>query len=313
MLEANQDRVPAVCFLTGTTASGKGRTGLLLAERLGAEIISLDSMKVYRGMDILTAKPPVAARARVRHHLIDILDPWEPFSLGEYVRRAADAVNEVLARGEVPLFVGGTALYLKGLIEGVFRGPGADTELRRKLREKAAKLGPSKLHEELQKVDPQAAARVHPHDLKRVIRALEVHHQVKRPITELQEEYRGRGLPHPTRVMGIRRAQEDLYRRIDARVDEMFEAGIVGEVEALLEGEYPPGKEASQALGFKEIVGFLRGNYELAEAKELLKRNTRKFARKQLTWFKRMDYIDWLDVAPDEPYEQVASRLVARL
>lgn len=313
MSEACEHKASAAYFLTGTTAGGKGKVGLLLAERLGAEIISLDSMKVYRGMDVMTAKPPLEARARVRHHLIDLLDPWEPFSLGEYVKHATALVVQLRERGKVPLFVGGTALYLKGLIEGIFRGPGADLELRRELKEKAAKLGTSKLHEELRNVDPRAAARLHPNDLKRVIRALEVHHRVRRPISELQEEYRGRGLPYSTKVMGIRREREDLHNRIDARVEEMFEAGIVAEVEALLEGEYPPGKEASQALGFKEVIGFLRGNYDLDEAKELLKRNTRKFARRQLTWFKRMDYIDWVDVVVGEPYEQIALALLGKL
>ena len=312
-MNALQDKLSVVAFLTGPTASGKGKVGLLVARELGAEIISLDSMKVYRGMEVMTAKPPPEARAQVRHHLIDILDPWESFSLGEYVKRATEVVRQVLDRGKLPLFVGGTALYLKGLIEGVFQGPSRDPDLRRELKARAAEQGPERLHEELARVDPASAAKLHPNDLKRVIRALEVHHKLRRPISELQAEYRGRGLLHRTLVLGLRRERDDLFQRIDERVERMFEAGLVDEVEALLDNEYAPSKEARQVLGFKEVMGFLQGGYELDEARELLKRNTRKFAKRQLTWFKKMRNIQWLAVAPGELYPEIASRLIAYL
>ena len=294
-------------FLTGPTACGKSRVGLLLAERLAAEIISLDSMAVYRGMDIGTDKPSAEDRARVPHHLIDIRDPGQSFSTGRYVAAAEQAIAGITGRGRQPLFVGGTALYLKALAEGFFEGPEADWDLRRRLRDDARLYGTHSLYQRLSSVDPAYAARIHPNDLRRIVRALEVYEKTGKPISQLHAQFGRPSGCYDCRVVCIRRNREDLRRRIDRRVDTMFERGLVDEVRALLQSG-PLSREARQALGYRQATQHIEGHISLEDAVVLTKRDTRRFAKRQMTWFRSMPYVRWLDAAPDEAAEALAER-----
>lgn len=274
-------------FLTGPTASGKTAVGLVLAERIGAEIVSLDSMAVYRGLDLGTAKPTTAERARVPHHLVDLVEPEEEFSVAEYLAAAARACDAIAARGRAALFVGGTPLYLKALLRGLSPGPPADWALRRELAEWAEGAGPSALHARLAQVDPAAAARLHPHDTRRLIRALEVHATTGQPLSASQTQFTAAAPAHP-RVFVLDWPREVLYERINRRVEAMFAAGLVDEVQNLLAAGRRFGRTAGQALGYHEVLAHLAGQRDLAATIELVQRRTRQFAKRQGTWFRSL-------------------------
>jgi len=280
---------PANCwFLTGPTASGKTAAGVALAKRLNAEIISLDSMAVYRGMDIGTAKPSVAEQGGVTHHLIDLIEPHEEFSVAQYVTAAEIAVREIAARGKIPLFVGGTPLYLKALLRGLFEGPAADWELRRELEALADSQGDEALHQRLAAVDPVSARRLHARDRRRVIRALEVRLKTGQTISDLQQQFERARPAEMCRVFALSWSREELIGRIDRRVDVMFETGLVDEVQRLLDTQGAFGRTAGQAVGYREILEHLRGERGLLETIELVKLRTRQFAKRQMTWFRSL-------------------------
>ncbi len=275
-------------FLTGPTAAGKTAVGLVLAERLGAEIVSMDSMAVYRGMDIGTAKPTPDERCRVAHHLIDLVEPHEAFSLARYLQAARACVEDIRRRGREVLFVGGTPLYLKGLLRGIFSGPPADWAFRRRMEEIARREGPEALHRRLAQVDPLSATRLHPNDLRRVVRALEVYEQTGRPISRWQQQF-ARGLPAGAcRVFVLDWPAAQLRARIEARVEAMFRAGLVDEVRRLLARDRPPRRTARQALGYREVIEHLAGVRSLQETIELVKLHTWRFSRRQRTWFRSL-------------------------
>jgi tRNA dimethylallyltransferase len=278
--------------LTGPTGSGKSELGVELAERLDAEIVSMDSMALYRGMDIGTAKPGPELRGRVPHHLIDILEPWESASVAWWLEQAARSCQEIEQRGRRVLFVGGTPLYLKALLYGLFDVPSANPELRRRLAGEAEQLGGAELHRRLAEVDPAAAARLHPNDVRRVIRALEVWELTGRPISAWQSQWaRGRPgaatTPGP-RVLWLNVPREELYARINIRVVRMIETGLVEEVRALRQLGRPLSREAAQALGYKEVCAYLEGTGTLEETIERIQTRSRQFAKRQLTWFRQM-------------------------
>ena len=298
--------------IIGPTASGKGQTSALVAERDGAEILSLDSMKVYRDMNIGTAKAPAERRARVPHHLFDLVSPTEAFSTKLWLAQAEPTIADVVARGKKPLFVGGTALYLKGLLHGLFEGPEADWELRTRLKAEAAEIGTEALHARMATVDPRAAAKVNPKDLRRIVRALEVFTLTGVPISTLQTQFEAAPDRYGKQVFGLRRERSDLDRRINLRVDIMFDAGLVDEVKGLLEKYGKLGRQAGQALGYAEVLAHLRGEMTEKEARDAVQRHTRRFARRQLTWFRKMPYIRWIDVSPDCPPEALAERIRLR-
>jgi tRNA dimethylallyltransferase len=290
MSDALPDPPPtAACwFLSGATAAGKTQVGLELAERLGAEIISLDSMALYRGMDIGTAKPTAAQRARVPHHLLDILDPTEEFSVSQYLAAAEAKVNEIRARGREPLFVGGTPLYLKTLLRGIFEGPPADWEFRRAVEEEAQRVGVAELHKRLEQVDPVAASKLHPHDKRRIVRALEVYRVTGQPISHLQLQFDEGRPAAQRRVFVLQWPRDVLHRRIEARVNGMFAAGLVDEVKRLLKHYGGLGRTASQAVGYREVIEHLDGKTDLDETVRRVGARTRQFARRQETWFRSL-------------------------
>lgn len=275
-------------YLTGPTASGKTAVGVELALLLNAEIISMDSMAIFRGMDIGTAKPTPAERARVPHHLIDIVDPSEDFSLAAYLDAAQAAVREITSRGRVPLFVGGTPLYLKALLRGIFSGPAADWELRKRLQARAESEGVESLHRALAQVDPRTAERLHPQDMRRVIRALEVWERSGRSISDQQQEFEEERTADECRVFVLHWPRAELVHRIDQRVDQMFAKGLVEEVVSLATGPRQLSRTAQQALGYREVLAALPDNPNYLVVKELVKTRTRQFAKRQMTWFRSL-------------------------
>jgi len=272
-------------FLTGPTACGKKEISVALAEALNAEIISMDSMKVYRGMDIGTAKPSPEMLRRVPHHLIDLVCPDEPFSVGLYRKFAMEAVSEIISRGKVPLFVGGTPLYLRAIRQGLFEGPPAEPSIRKRLHALASTEGTVELHRRLSKVDPRAASRIHPNDLKRLVRALEVFELTGTPISELQEASRSEAAGFESVVVVLRRGKDDLRGRIIRRVERMFRAGLVEEVRGLL-SRYNLTAEVRRAVAYREVIAYIEGKIGLEEAKTLISRHTWQIARRQMTWFR---------------------------
>jgi tRNA dimethylallyltransferase len=276
-------------ILTGPTGSGKSSLALELAERLNAEIVCMDSMTLYRGMDIGTAKPTAAEQARVPHHLLDVLDPWESGSVAWWLERAAEACRLIRGRNRCPLFVGGTPFYLKALRCGLFEAPPVDPAVRQKLEAEAGRLGNEAFHRRLADVDPTAAARLHPNDVRRVVRALEVYESTGRPISDMQQTWDA-----PPDV-GLRIAcvyldwpRDELYRRIDARVSAMLASGWVEEIDRLRRLPRPLSKEAAAALGYRELLSHPAGVRVSDEVVESIRLRTRQFAKRQLTWFRNL-------------------------
>jgi tRNA dimethylallyltransferase len=291
---------------------GKTAVGIALARLLDAEILALDSMTVYRGMDIGTAKPTLAERGGVPHHLIDRLDPWESASVADYRDWALEVLGDLEARGRRALFVGGTALYLKAMLRGLFEGPGADLALRNSLEEEAGRLGDPAMHARLAALDPPTANRLHPNDRRRVVRALEVIETTGRPLSEQQVEH-ARPAPASVPVFALERPRPELSERIDHRVEAMFAEGLIEEVRRLRSGSRPMSLVASQAVGYGEVIDYLEGRIDRAEALARTQLRTRQFAKRQATWFRNLAEVQAWPVAPDEPPEATAERLAARI
>ncbi len=299
--------------IVGPTGTGKTEVGVVLAEALGGEIVSADSMQVYRGMDIGTAKPTAEQRARAPHHLIDIIDPDEPFSVADYQRRADAALEDIWRRGRQPILVGGSGLYVRAVLDEMdFSMVPPDPELRRRLTAEARSVGSRSLHERLAQVDPEAAARIHPNDEKRIIRALEVAEGMGGSMSRPQELDRGKAARYNTSQFGLTLPREELYRRIDARVERMMEEGLLEEVKGLLRRGYGGELAAMKGLGYAQLPPCLQGETSLAEAVRRLKRDTRRFAKRQLTWFRADPRIEWVDVVevggPAQAAELIRSR-----
>ena len=287
-------------ILAGATGSGKSELSIPLARSMDAEIVSADSMAVYRGMDIGTAKPSLEQRAYVPHHLIDILEPWEEYSTGSFVAHASKAIENINRRGKKILLVGGTALYIKSLLEGIFEGPPADWELRTKL----SQIPLASLYEELSRVDPEAAQKIAPNDLRRVIRALEVFHLTGQPIS-LSRHLKTRPVaPYTACFMGVHWERQLLYERIERRVEAMMEKGLIQETKRLLSGPFPLSKSACQAIGYKETIEMLSNHGDLGLLPDMIKRNTRRFAKRQMTWLRRFP-ITWVECGPEKSLDQV--------
>jgi len=307
-----------ILVITGQTATGKERLAVAVAERLGGEILSADSMKVYRGMDIGTAKAPPDVRRKVPHHLVDVADPTPGapaplgpgFSTARWVELADAVIADASARGRAAIVSGGTALYLKALLEGLFEGPAADEQVRARLSAEAEADGTGALHARLAEVDPEAAGRIHPNDLRRIIRALEVWELTGSPISALQTQWgRRRGRYRPL-LVAIRRSSQDLGRRIEARVGRMVEAGLVDEVRRLADRPGGLALGPRQALGYAEVLEHLAGRMAWEETLEAIRLHTRQFARAQMKWLRRFEGLVWLDAGPDAPADGLADRVV---
>jgi tRNA dimethylallyltransferase len=277
--------------ILGPTASGKSDAAMAVARRMGAEILSVDSMQVYRGMDIGTAKPSPAERAEVRHHLIDVVEPDQPFTVARFVEMADEVIRDARERN-VPLVVtGGTPLYYKALFEGMFQGPGADPAIRERLRDQ----GNDELHRRLIEIDPAAAIRIHANDTKRLVRALEVFELTGQPISALQNEWAGElAHRHDAKWFGLNWDKDLLNRRINARVKSMLAAGWVDEVRRLLDRYGALSHTASEATGYRELIAHVRGEVSLDAAAELIKIGTRQLGRRQMKWFRRFPRVLWL-------------------
>ncbi len=295
-------------LILGVTASGKGRLAFGLAKSVGAEIISIDSMKVYRRMDIGTAKPPKEARAALKYHLIDVVEPSDSFSVGAFLEFAYKAIEQIKSRKKPIIAVGGTALYIKALLYGLFEGPGTNEQIRAELRARAQAEGLAQLHRELTKIDPVAADRINPNDSKRIIRALEVYKTTGKPISSLQKQFDAKKPVHDWTIIGLQREKTDANNRINRRVKKMIAAGLVDEVRSLLAEEKPLSPQARCAIGYAEIIDYLSGQIGLENATELIKKNTRRLAKNQRTWFKTFKNVHWLDIEPDEPLEKTLDR-----
>ncbi len=308
-------------FLAGPTASGKTDVSLLWAEQAGdIEIVSLDSMTLYRNMNVGTAKPSTAERERVRHHLIDIIDAHEEFSVAEYLGVARAAVEDIIARGRRPLFVGGTGLYLRSILRGVFEGPPADWAIRKRLEEQAQQASLKGdgywLMRQLEKVDPEAALRLHPNDQRRLIRALEVFELTGKPLSAQQNQPPLPPEQRPPHVLWLDVQRDWLHERIDRRVDQMFAAGLLEEVRTLLALPNKISHTARQGLGYKELMDALHDDAtaalkasELDAAKELIKTRTRQFSKRQCTWFRNLEECVALTVEANEAPQTTATRL----
>ncbi|MEC8338594.1 MAG: tRNA (adenosine(37)-N6)-dimethylallyltransferase MiaA [Planctomycetota bacterium] len=302
--------VQDVWFLTGPTASGKSAVGVEVAKQINAEIISMDSMAVYREMNIGTAKPSVEERARVEHHLIDVVTPDEEFSISQYLHDAHAAIESIRRKKRNILFVGGTPLYLKALLTGFDDGPQADWNLRSQLEAEAASRGGESLYEELQKKDPQAAARIHPHDQRRVIRALEYFEKTGKSIISGQKHFDLQADRNLVQVIALDWPREILHSRINARVEEMFRVGWVDEVRHLLEKYQTLGRTAMQAVGYRQIGALLRGEIDLESAIQRTQAGTRQLARRQLIWLRSLRECQRISLAPPMDMDQVTRQIV---
>jgi tRNA dimethylallyltransferase len=297
-------------IVIGCTASGKSQVASCLAERLGAEIVVADSMKVYRRMDIGTAKPTIEHQKRVRYHLIDVAEPSESFSAKRYAEQADAAIADIVGRGKRVIVAGGTALYLKALVEGLFEGPSADPAFRQEFRQRAAREGLPALHAELARVDPETAAQVHPNDLRRIERALEIYTLTGTPISTLRTQWGSNRPDYDVHYIGIRRERSEASTRINKRVLKMVELGLVEEVRRLLTEPQALSLQASQAVGYAEIITHLAGRMPLEDAIEQIKINSRHLAKAQRTWFRRFSPVQWFDVGPEESAEALCERVL---
>lgn len=281
--------------ICGPTASGKTALAVELARHFPIEVISADSRQVYRGLDIGTAKATAAERRQVPHHLLDVVAPDEEFSVADFASLAHSAIATINESGHLPVLLGGTGLYLRAVTEGLVDAPTGDPALRAELLEQEEREGPGTLFRLLQEVDPPLAQRIPPGDLTRTVRALEVYRLSGRRLSDFQREHAFAERPYATLKLGLAPPREELYRRIDQRVEWMLEQGLPAEVRGLLERGYGPECKALRTIGYQEMIRHLRGEIPLAEATALIQRNSRHYAKRQLTWFRRDDAIIWVD------------------
>jgi len=285
--------------LIGPTGVGKTEVALEVALKLGAEIVSCDSRQVYKYMNIGTAKPTPLQQDKVKHHMIDLVYPDEDFNAWDYAIKAREIIKDIHARGKVPFVVGGSGLYLKALIDGFFLLPKPN----RSIREQLKRESPEKLHEKLSKIDREAAKKIHRNDLQRILRALEVYEITKIPISTLQ----ARRAPFDCNpiYIGLKMERNKLYQRIEERVDQMMDAGFLKEVESLLDKGYGPNLNSLQTIGYKELISYIKGEIRLDNAIKLIKRNTKRYAKRQMTWFKGIRNVYWIEIPTDNIVEKI--------
>jgi len=295
---------PTLIFIVGPTAAGKTRLSIKLAKRLKGEIISVDSMQVYKGMNITSQAATGRKRLGVRHHLVGELDPSKEYNVNIFREKAEEIIASILKREKIPIIVGGSGLYVKALIDGLFPSPKADMIFRLRMSKYAKKYGSPKLHKKLAKIDPDSAASIHPNDTRRIIRALELYDSTGKTMTELKLETKGIGDRFRIRMFGLNMPREKIYEAINNRVEQMLKEGLTREVKRLSGKKLS--KTARMALGYKEVLGFIEGKYGLDEARDMLKMNTRRFAKRQMAWFRAWGKrVTWFD-----PEKISAARIV---
>jgi len=294
---------PKVIVICGPTGIGKTTVGIQLAEKLGGEIISADSMQIYRYMDIGTAKPTADEQNRLLHHMIDIVDPAEDFDAVRFAQMARKKVMQLHQKGVLPVIVGGTGLYIKALLQGLFQSNPVDSQIRERLMQEAAEDGSSSLHDRLKQVDPDTAERLHPNDAYRIVRALETIESTGRPISEHHQDHGFADEPFDALKVGLQMDRQKLYDRIDQRVDLMIDAGLPEEVKKLLGMGYTADLKAMQSIGYRHMAAFIEGSLPWDECVRTLKRDTRRFAKRQFTWFGADNQIHWYE--PDQLNEMI--------
>ncbi len=295
---------PSLIFIVGPTAAGKSEIGLCIGRGLDAEIICCDALQVYREITIASDKPSAQAMAHVPHHLVDILSVTEDFNVARYRKLAVSAIQEIHARGRTPLIIGGTGMYMSVLLDGIFEGAVDDGELREGLTSELSMKGPVFLHERLKAIDPEAAAKIHPNDPQRIIRALQVNLSAGQPISKLQQKREGLWGKMPIKIFALNRPRQELYQRVEARVEEMFAKGLVDEIKRV--SALPLSITAAKLIGIPEVIGYLKGEYGLERAKYLIKLHTRHYVKRQLTWFRRDNRLSWIDIASNQSARQIA-------
>ncbi|MBN2255793.1 MAG: tRNA (adenosine(37)-N6)-dimethylallyltransferase MiaA [Deltaproteobacteria bacterium] len=303
---------PRLIIIVGPTGVGKTELALKCAATFGGEIISADSMQVYRYMDIGTAKPTIEERQSIPHHLIDIVNPDEPFNAALFVESASPVIESIVNRGGTIFLVGGTGLYVRSLVGGLFECPRADEELREAYRRDLMRYGSGYLHEQLRDLDAEAARKIHRNDVVRIIRALEVIEQTGESIIRKQEEHRFADRRYDYVTIGLTVVRSLLYEKINSRADSMISRGLVEEVETLLAKGYTERHKPMQSMCYKHIVDYLKGGLELSEAVRLIKRDTRRYAKRQLTWFKREEDIQWFQPTDEMLINQEIARFIER-
>ncbi|HUJ23494.1 MAG TPA: tRNA (adenosine(37)-N6)-dimethylallyltransferase MiaA [Bryobacteraceae bacterium] len=296
---------PQVIVILGPTGSGKSQLALQVAANFAGEVVSCDSLQIYRYFDIGTAKLPPAERRAIPHHLIDIIDPDEVFTAGEYARLARPILEQVSARGHVPVVAGGTGFYVRALLDGLFPGPERDPALRSRLGTRE-KRKPGSIHRLLRRFDPEAARRIHPHDLPKTIRALEVCILARRPMTEMFREGRAALSGYIVRKIGLWPPREELYERLDRRTEQMFQGGLIDEVRSILARGFAPTAKPFESHGYRQALQFLNGELNLEEAVFYAQRNTRRYAKRQMTWFRQERDVEWFSGFGDDPRVQEA-------
>jgi tRNA dimethylallyltransferase len=298
-------------FIVGPTAAGKTQAAVYLAKKLNAEIISVDSMQVYKGMPILTSKPSMSLRKRIKHYLIDTVPASKEYNASQYCKDVLKKVELILKKSKTPIFVGGTGLYVSMLVDGIFEEERPHKSIRKSLYALEKKYGSSYLYKRLQRVDHEAALKIHPNDSRRIVRALEIFQSTGKPISFLQKQRKGLRDRFDVRIFCLDMNRQELYRRIDLRVEKMLKEGLVNEVKKLSKKRLS--RTALCAIGIKEIRGFLNGEYDLAEAKRLMQRNSRRYAKRQLTWFRKDKKIKWIRLTGKEKPAQVAAKIWKKL
>jgi len=303
--------VKKIIFIVGPTGVGKTAVSLVLAKRLKTEIVSCDSMQVYQEINIASNKPSTKILKEIPHHLINAVSITKEFDVVSFRKKAVEALNKIHKKNKIPIIVGGSGLYMQILLDGIFKGPKKNERLRQELESEARQKGNQVIYQRLQEFDPRAAAKIHLHDRKRIIRALEVFLTARKPISELQKNRRGLWGKFDIKIFALNRDRQELYKSIDKRVEWMFQDGLVGEIQGLLPKKWS--RTAEGLLGIKEVRGYLKGEYDLEKAKYLLKLNTRHYAKRQLTWFRKDKRIQWMTIDKENSVTKVVSNIIEEI
>lgn len=296
-----------ILFIVGPTAIGKTRLAITLARKLRGEVISCDSMQAYKGMNILSQAPSKDEKKAAKHHLIGIIDPKREYSAATFRKKAIPIIEAIINRKKIPIVAGGSGLYVRALIDGLFPTAAADMKFRKRMQRFVSRHGSQKLHDRLSKIDPGSARLIHPNDVRRIIRALEIYETTGHTMTELKSTTRGLKDRYNIKVFGLIASRKKIYSRIDSRVDKMFDCGAVKEASKLAKKNMS--RTAETVFGFREIRGYLNGEYDLESAKDLVKMNTRRFAKRQLTWFRSDGRIKWFDITRN-PETKIVKRIM---